>query len=233
MPRKLEAASVASLTLEALRRDFDTRLAVDYLTSECGGEFYIFGGAVRDTILERPQVGDLDVMIANGDLRCLEALDRLKVPYGFNSQNHRRYRWNALQIDIFEPKQFFKPFETVQAAVAYFDLRINAFAVHVGSLRLIDPLDGLAALRAFDPGINWPRWTEASPTDVQVLLLRLVRLLHNIPQLRLPRRDAERLITEVIPQVEDEDWTPVQARFPLGRLRFFELFRETIRHSRS
>jgi hypothetical protein len=225
-----EMVPVAALTFALLRRDFDTKFALERLTDACDGDLYIFGGSVRDAVLHRPRRGDLDLMVPNGDRRVFEALDVLGVPFHHNSQNHRRYRWNTIQIDVFEPSKFFAGFPTVDEAVAFFDLRINALAVHVATERVIDPLSGVSHLLSdLDPGINWVRWNATPPEELLVLLIRLARLLHDVPQLRLPRRDAERLFSEVMPRTEYVDWNYVRARFPLGRARFVnqcaELFR--------
>jgi hypothetical protein len=232
MLAKAEPLPIAALTRELLHGDFDTRLALDYLTSACEGELYVCGGSVRDAILMRARKGDLDLLVPNGDARAYKALERLGVPFELNTHRHRRYRWGVLQIDVFEPGTFLRGFATVEEALAYFDLRVNALAVHLGSGRVLDPLDGVACLVADrNPGINWPRWTTTDPCDLVVLAIRLVRLLSNLPQLTVQRRDREQLLLEILPRLEEADWGPVRTRFPLGRVRFLEEFRQVLRRS--
>jgi len=219
---------LAERVFASLRSDFDLAQVLDVLNISCSGEFYVFGGSIRDVALGRSRGGDLDIMVPNGDRRAFEELDRLAVPYRFNSQQHRRYFWNRLQIDIFEPKDFFIGFPDVEQAVAYFDLRMNALALHVGSGRIIDPLDGLRYIENRNPGIHWKRWIDAKPEHLLVLLIRLARLLYDNPELALPSDDAERVRGEFLSRVENLDWEPVQNRFPLGKKRFMEVCNEML-----
>jgi hypothetical protein len=211
-----------------LRSDFDANLALEQLTSACSGDIYIFGGCVRDAALGRPRGGDLDIMVPNGDRRAFDELDRLGLRYILNSQNHRRYFWNRLQIDIFEPKDFFVGFPDVEKAVGYFDLKMNALAVHIATDRLINPVDGLRYLEERDPGINWTRWESAKPVDLAILFIRLTRLLYDIPELNLPTNDARRIQEEFVPRLESVNWRDVQNRFPLGKQSFIELCNELL-----
>jgi hypothetical protein len=220
--------SLVALTRASLCSDFDANLALEQLISVCSGDLYIFGGCVRDAALGRPRGGDLDIMVPNGDRRAFNELDRLGLRYILNSQNHRRYFWNRLQIDIFEPKDFFVGFSDVEKAVSYFDLKMNALAVHSATEQLINPVDGLRFLEERNPGINWSRWESAKPVDLAILIIRLTRLFYDIPELILPINDVLRVQEEFLPRLEDIDWKDVQNRFPLGKRRFVELCNELL-----
>jgi hypothetical protein len=214
------ATSIPQRALNALRSDFDASFALRCLEEATEGEIYIFGGTVRNAVLNRPRAGDLDIMVPNGDVRAFEALDKLSVPFTLNSQKHRRYQWNRLQIDVFEPKDFFGGFATVEKALAHFDLRMNALAVHVATGQLFDPLKRLVEENQSDPGINWKRWDGAPTGEVAILFVRLIRLLFDYPHLRLPPDDVSRLLRHILPKVESIDWSLLNGRFPAGRDKF-------------
>src|SRR5690349_7001600 len=99
--------------LDAVADRLDCRCAIEFLTEVTGGHFYLFGGAVRRLLLGDEICNDIDVMIPNGDDRAINALDRIGVPYRPNSHNHRRYRWNYLEIDMLQPRSFYSGFCTV------------------------------------------------------------------------------------------------------------------------
>jgi hypothetical protein len=213
---------IADALLAVARRDFDAGGALSYLSRICEGDLFLFGGCVRNVVLGHEHIGDLDVMVPNGDRRAFDGLDRLKVPYGYSSQGHRRYRWNRLQIDIFEPKDFFCGFDDVSGAVAYFDLYINALAVHVDTREVIDPLHTLGRPNMHNVGINWKRWATCDQENLAILLIRLARILHDFRELHVSHVDAKRIRAEVIPVVSDLDWSVVSNRFPLGRTVFLD-----------
>lgn len=201
---------------------FDSGCALSALDDACQGECYIVGGAVRDVALGTPRSGDLDVMVQNGDRRAYEMLDGLGVPFILNSHGNRRYRWNRLQLDVFEPRKFYDGFPTVESALGFFDLRINALAVHLGSGALLDPISGSEHIDRRSVGINWPRWSAMPPAELAVLLIRLARVLADVRALTVPPEDVERLLEDVVPSVADLDWAMLRPRFPLGKERFLD-----------
>lgn len=214
----------AGHVLERIRGCFDANCIVEALDAATHGDLYIFGGSVRRTLLNDPRFGDLDLMVPNGDLRAFRALDALRVPFELNRQRHHRYRWNRQQVDMLEPREFYRGFHDVQGALRYFDLKINALAVHVGSRKVLDPFQQLSRARPVDPGINWPRWDEMSPLELAVLALRFVRILHEAPGLTISLEDAERLRNDVVPRMRHCDWAVVHDRFPSGKDAFLQLF---------
>jgi len=226
--QKAADAAVATQVLAFLKQDFDTSFALRFMEEASESHFYIFGGAVRNIAAGMRRVVDLDVMVDNSDNRIFNALDRLSVPFCLNSQGHRRYKWNRLQIDIFEPKDFFVGFPSVEQALSFFDLRINALAIQVDTQELIDPISGLACLNNSEVGINWHRWNNSSTEESLVLLIRLARILTDIPKLCLSKYEVDTLEKCILPKVYDQSWHTVHNRFPLGKTEFFSFFEDLI-----
>ena len=221
-------ASLSSRVRRLLMERFDASCAIEVLTRATGGEIYVVGGAVRRGLLGDRLSGDLDIMIPNGDDRAFQALDGLKVPFVRNSHGHHRYRWSSLQIDVFQPREFFHGFEDVETALGFFDLRINALALHLRSGCILDPFHLVSPTPVTDPGINWPRWTGMSPLNVVVLAIRLAKIMHETPELTVSALDALRLRTEVVPRIRECDWSDAQQRFPQGREEFLRVFDATV-----
>ena len=219
----MSTTSLSNRVLSHFKSDFDSSYALSTLIEACSGDCYLVGGAIRDVACGVAGCGDLDVVVPNDDHRAYKALELLGVPFELNSHGNPRYRWNRLQLDVFEPKNFFSGFSTVQDALGFFDLRINALAIHLGSGALLDPIKGFECLDQSRVGINWPRWDAMPSEEIMVLLIRLVRVLHDVRVLRLERQDANRLLEEVIPRVIDLDWHSFEHRFPPGKDRFFGL----------
>jgi hypothetical protein len=214
--------SLPEQVLSHFREGFDSGTALAALDEACQGECYIVGGAIRDVALGTPRSGDLDVMVPNGDRRAFAMLDGVGVPFVHNSHGNRRYRWNRLQLDVFEPMQFYTGFRTVEAALGFFDLRINALALHLGSARLLDPIGGMECIARRTVGINWARWNAMPSAELAILLIRLARILADEKTLSVPAEDAASLLERVVPSVADLDWQPFRDRFPLGREVFFD-----------
>jgi len=234
--RSLSTVGVASLkqtvvpkrlvcrVLHRLRRCFDARGVLDMLEHATGGEFYIFGGTVRRVLFGDTRSGDLDLMVPNGGSRAFEALNALQVPVELNRSGHHRYHWNALQIDVFQPREFYRGFQDVDAALRFFDLRINALAVHPRTGLILDPFDVLLQSTVSDPGINWCRWDEMHLLDLTVLAIRLLKIMYETPTLTISRADSLRLEEDVLPRIRRVEWDQVRQRFPLGKEVFFEMF---------
>lgn len=216
--------SLPCRVLHRLRHSFDARCALDMLEHTTGGEFYIFGGTVRRVLFDDTRSGDLDLMVPNGDDRAFEALNALRVPFELNRSGHHRYHWNALQIDLFQPREFYRGFQDVDAALRFFDLRINALAVHPRTGRILDPFDVLSRSTVSDPGINWCRWDEMHLFDVVVLAIRLLKIMCETPALTISSADSLRLEEDVLSRIRRVNWDQVQQRFPLGKEVFFQMF---------
>jgi hypothetical protein len=231
LPRPIRQANVRRLLArirQQIEARLDSRCALDALTRATDGELYLCGGAVRRALLGARCCGDLDIMVPNCDPRAQTALDSMGVPFRLNSYHHRRYRWNGLEIDLFEPKDFFDGHETVTDALRYFDLCINAIAIHLGTSRVIDPFELLQEPVIRCTGLNWPGWATKTPLQVVILAIRLVRIMYEAPSLRISRSDVDRLRATILPQVRASDWSDVRHRFPQGKERFLELFRDEV-----
>lgn len=222
-PITMSTTSLSKRVLSHFKSDFDCSHALRTLSEACGGDCYLVGGAIRDVAFGVAGCGDLDLVVPNGDSRVYEALKVLGVPFELNSHGNPRYRWNRLQLDIFEPRNFFIGFPNVEAALSFFDLKINALAIHLGSGSLLDPIDGLSCLNQRRVGINWTRWQAMPAEEIMILLIRLVRVLYDIRALRLETQDVNTLVRNVIPKVVELDWNNFKHRFPPGKKEFFAL----------
>jgi hypothetical protein len=221
-------ADLSARVRELLRERFDSYCAIQSISRATGGEIYIFGGTLRRAMFGDKLSGDVDIMVPNGDNRAFELLDSLKVPFVLNSQNLHRYRWNSLQIDLFQPREFFHGFQNVEAALQFFDLRINALALHICSGRILDPFDIVSARPILDPGIIWSTWIALPAFRVVILAIRLMKIMHELPGLTISVGDAYRLRKEVVPLIRDIEWTEVQQRFPRGKDIFLRLFTKKV-----
>lgn len=219
---------LSSRVLRLLRERFDSWCAIEVLNGATDGDIYVFGGTIRRGLFHDKLSGDIDIMVPNGDDRAIDALDALKVPFVLNSNGHRRYRWNSLQIDIFQPREFFRGFEDVESALCFFDLRINALSLHLRSGHILDPFHLVSRTPVTDPGINWSRWRETFPLNVVVLAIRLTKIMHEISELTISTTDGHRLLNEVVPRIRECDWGGVQQRFPAGKQAFLQIFRTKV-----
>ena len=220
--------SIAWRTRERLEEALDSSCAITTLNYATGGDIYVFGGTVRRVVFRDSRSGDLDLMVPNGDDRAFEALNKLRVPFQLNRQGHHRYCWNRLQIDVLQPREFYGGFHNVNAALRFFDLRINALALHLRSHKIIDPFRVLEQDQVSNPGINWCRWNQMSLLELAILAIRLLKIMHEIPQLRIPAPDVERLEHDVVPQIQRCDWSNLYDRFPRGKHEFLRMFNDTV-----
>jgi hypothetical protein len=227
---RVTSSELCVRVLNSLHARFDSHHAIETLRRATAGEIYVFGGAVRRAMFGDGLAGDLDIMVPNGDDRAFAALDSMGVRYELNSQKLRRYRWNSLQIDLFQPREFFSGFLDVEAALRYFDLKVNALALHFRAKRILDPFNVLPDTPVVDPGINWPRWNEMSSSQIVVLALRLAKIMYELPDLEISMLDAQLLFTNVVPKIRECNWADVHYRYPLGKDRFINEFTETVLH---
>lgn len=221
-------ASLPDDVLAYVRRDFDASAALSAISAASDGDCYLVGGAVRDCVLSPVRFGDLDIMLPVGDTRVFACLDSRGVPFELNRRGNRRYRWGGLQIDLLSPDRFYSGHRSVDEALSFFDLRINAFAVHVASRTLHAPF-GSQALWSREVGINWSRWDAPLTRDDEawLLLLRLMRLLHNTNTLAISVRDAARLKNWLTRHARAK-WTWVGQRFPQGKQELLHRVHSTI-----
>lgn len=218
------AQRLSAAVLRFIDNSFDAKAVVDFLDEATTGEMFLFGGTIRRMWLGEPMTGDLDIMVPNADSRAFDALDDLGVPFVLNSQKLRRYSWNRVQVDLFEPRQFFGGFEDVEAALRFFDLRINALALHWRTKQILDPFNVLSGVTPASPGINWTSWNAVPRNHVVVLAIRLAKVMSELPYLRIERTDADRLSREVLPLIRASAWEPVLYRFPKGKDEFIRTF---------
>jgi hypothetical protein len=213
---------------DRLDRSLDAKQALATLMDVTSGEFLLVGGSIRHALFNDSLSGDLDIILPNGDDRGFRAFDSLQIPFSYNSNGHRRYRWNGSQIDMFQPKEFFDGFSDEISTLQYFDLKVNSLGVQLKDGRVIDPFHLLERSNIHDPGINWTRWRKMNDGHRVVLAIRLVKILTELPHLELPQGDRDRLLDEVLPSITRSDWDSLKNRFPLGRDKFVPLFLEII-----
>jgi hypothetical protein len=202
----------------------NSRRLLDVLAKATDGDIYIVGGSIRRALLGSSSSADIDLIVPNGDPRTFQALRTLGTPFVLNRHNHHRYNWNGLQLDVFQPKEFFTGFSDVEGALQYFDLRINALALHVRSLRIIDPFCVLRQRDIVNPGINWQRWEKMPLLELAVLAIRLARIMHEAPQLRISAEDEHRLRSWLLPKLRYVKWNALHERFPAGGEAFVRWF---------
>ncbi|MCC6563617.1 hypothetical protein IT087_01875, partial [Candidatus Uhrbacteria bacterium] len=174
-------------------------------------------GAIRDAILDRGELHDLDIVIRENDQRVFQSLDSLGASYEFNRRGMRRYRLGKLQIDLIEPSKFYKGLSSIESILNFFDLKINALGLHLGSNIILDPLNGRECFQRSEVGINWPRWGSSQMThDEQwLLLLRLVRIIERYPGLSVESTSMEQL-RGFVATLEGTTWNWATTRFPSG-----------------
>jgi hypothetical protein len=219
----IPAEALAGRVLAFLNSRFDHHGAITAILGATKGDAYLFGGTLRRQLFGESG-GDLDIMVPNGDDRAFIAMAALGVPAGVNSQGLRRYKWGSVQIDMFQPREFFSGFEDVESALRFFDLRINALALHFSTQRILDPFAVIPMGAANDPGINWPQWTSVGALHTVKLAIRLAKLMYEVPSLTISAQDAHRLRQVVVPRLETCDWDDVRDRFPSGKAVFLDSF---------
>ncbi|MCL4504924.1 MAG: hypothetical protein M1434_09245 [Chloroflexi bacterium] len=131
--------------------------AIQAVAAERGAEVYLVGGAVRDWLMDRP-VGDLDFTIAGDAVEFALALQQV---HGGEVLAHERFRtatWSGhgLQTDITSarsetyPRPAALPVVTpasIEQDLPRRDFTINAMALRLRDLALLDPLGGQADLQ--------------------------------------------------------------------------------------
>lgn len=192
------------------------------------GDVFVFGGAIRRAVNSSQALGDLDVLIHNSNTSAVRALLNSDSRHSYNRQGHHRFKTFNEQIDIFRPEEFYSGFHSVESAVKFFDFRISALAVCIDTGRLIDPYDVLDRYPFRNPEINWARWEKMPATELCVLAIRLVKIMREIPEMRIPKNDVDRLIDEVRPIIRSPSQRPFWGKYPFGADIFFTEFDRTI-----
>lgn len=232
-----ELASPRSLLRhEALARRVLARLAtsrrlwglLSAVEKATKGEFYVFGGTLRRTLIDTDPGCDLDIMVPNDDNRVFDCLAQAGITHSLNRRGHRRYDFNGLQLDVNQPQEWQANFADVPDVLKFFDLRINSLALHFGSRTVLDPLRALALPFQEEPGINWRRWRAMPPLELTILVIRLHRILHESPGLFLTAQDGTALQNVVLPQCDSVDWHLVRDRFPGTKADFVREFKATV-----
>lgn len=222
-----ERAFVAAV-FKRIHDSFDANFAVDTAISATDGDFYIYGGTLRRVLLNDPRDGDLDIAIADGDTRIYDAYSRLGLGFARNSNNHHRYRWNKLQIDICSPCEFFSGYDGIDSMLQNVDLKLNSIALHVGSKRLIDPFGLVTSQFMHDVSVNWALWDKTEGDQLSLLVVRLVRILYEFPDLSVSDFDRNKLISNILPSIQQARWDRMIGRFPAGKETFLKIFLATI-----
>jgi hypothetical protein len=61
-------------------------------------------------------------------------------------------------------------------------------------------------------------------TELVVLAIRLVKVMHENPAFTISMDDADLLLAKVVPKIRECEWSNVQHRFPLGKDVFLQMF---------
>lgn len=173
---------------------------------------YLVGGSVRDFILASPP-SDLDLIVPNGQ----PLVDMILARYGVckvNRHGNRHYRLgNGLKIDVIEPRNFYRPFQSANDVLSFFDTSVNAIGVNIATGHLLDPLDGSHDLASGVVRLPQARWTSMNAFESVHLLLRLCRLLerHDLHVIDTARAEA------IVPLVWEVDWSDLARLHGLSR----------------
>jgi tRNA nucleotidyltransferase/poly(A) polymerase len=184
--------------------------ALDLIASS-GVDGYVVGGAVRDCFLNVKPT-DLDIIIPNDDGRLGEMIDR-HYPFRVNRHGNRRYWIDGRTMDVIKPRSFYKPFTSVEDAIAYFDVSVNALGVRLADGYLIEKHTALADIRCRRVRTTGARWAEANDFEFVHLMLRLVRY---VDRYRLRFVEPE-IIAEGLHRLDFVDWSEVVRFHSLSR----------------
>jgi hypothetical protein len=152
-------------------------------------------------------------MVPNSEVGLFEQLDRSH-RFRINRHGNRRYFLSDYTIDVMQPRSFYNAFCTVEEALAYFDLSVNALAVRVRDGRLLNPIGGLQDLQQHTLRPNNKRWCEANDFEFVHLMLRTVRYVSRY-RFRLTNSD---LIWSNMHRLDLVDWTELYKYHQLSRV---------------
>lgn len=206
-----------------VERNLDAQHSLKVISTSCEGDCYLVGGAIRDAILKSGTLRDLDIVIFENDQRVFGSLDAIGATFEFNRRGMRRYRYGELQMDLIEPSKFYQGLSTIDEILGFFDLKINALGLHLGTNAIIDPLGSRECYADSEVGINWFRWDSPQMTldERWLLLLRLVRLAERYPAFHVETESKERLKV-FISKLENTKWDWCDKRFPPGEAILLE-----------
>lgn len=222
------SGAFAAEVLKRVEGSFDAHHAVQAAIAATDGDFYIYGGSLRRVLLHDPREGDLDLIVHDDDDRIVNEFTRLGLEHTLNSNKHHRFLWNKLQIDICSPKNFFDGHNNVESLLRSVDLKINSLALHIASHVVIDPFGILKISGQQDVGINWDLWGKANGDRLNLLAIRLARMLYEYEKLTVSEFDHAQLIKSVVPNLQVTAWKNLVNRFPPGKDTFVDSFKDII-----
>ncbi|MDQ4096880.1 MAG: CCA tRNA nucleotidyltransferase, partial [Actinomycetota bacterium] len=188
MPANAAASSPAPLVPERLKPLLDEVAPLAERFSRAGFRLYLVGGSVRDAILGRP-LEELDVDFTTearpGDIERLlrgwgDAVWLQGKRFGTigASKDGRRYEITTHRAEAYQPESR-KPdvafADAVEADLSRRDFTVNAMALSLPDLQLVDPHGGIADLAA--RLLRTPLEPEQSFTDDPLRMLRAARFI--------------------------------------------------------
>ncbi|GAB4446235.1 MAG: CCA tRNA nucleotidyltransferase [Anaerolineae bacterium] len=197
------------------------------LLADAGAPIYLVGGTVRDALLGRP-LKDIDLATPGDGLSIARRLadDLGAAFYPLDAER------GVGRVVLDRPEgRLFVDIARFRGATLVDDLRARDFTVNAlaaaltgDPARVIDPLDGVADLRARRLRLCAPNAIAADPTRA----LRAVRLsaalkLHIEAETQIAiRRDGARLVDVAAERVRDEFMAILQGPQPAGALRVLD-----------
>ncbi len=155
-----------------------------------GVELWLVGGTVRDTALGRP-VEDVDLACGRPAARLIARLERDLGRRGFRFRRRGVTTWRfdvrGRRVDVVDAG-----WRGIERDLARRELTVNAIAFDLARNRILDPLRGLADLRAGLLRLPHQRVMREDP----VRALRLARFLAQLPRFR-PHRAAHAAAREI------------------------------------
>jgi tRNA nucleotidyltransferase/poly(A) polymerase len=162
-----------------------TRAARDVARCE-QAELWLVGGYVRDTALERP-ASDVDLIAGRGVRRVVESLRRAWSTRGFRFRKRGVTTWRfgveGRAVDLVDASR-----RGLKRDLLRRELTVNAIAFDLVAGELVDPLGGLADLRAKRLRLPHPGVMAEDP----VRALRLARFHAELPEFRVDSLARER-----------------------------------------
>lgn len=137
--------------VQSIRNEWSILGDIIYAIDSAGGSSYLVGGAVRDLVLER-EVKDLDIEIHGLEFKMVEKLlsgfgqvDLVGKSFGVLRIHPLDIDWSLPRIDSIgrRPDVAIDPHMGIEKALKRRDLTMNAMAVNLVTLELIDPFNGL------------------------------------------------------------------------------------------
>jgi len=168
-----------------LGRSRDISEALEVLRSELTGAFLV-GGSVRDALL---QIGDgfkdLDVICSLDQLNRVREKGIPGFVVGPNRHGNLKLRRGDLLVDLFAPQTFYVGFQSVNEAIQFFDIDLNAVAISLDAQQFLDPTHSLASIARREFHLLTDRWQHSqSDEDRAVLVARLLRMRRRVPNYR-------------------------------------------------